>query len=120
MAAQQQLRLTLDAPTSRAMVPAVKNAIYEAGAQTRRTRTWRAPTSTPNAGVLGNLLTLRDRSRAAVRNDGYAKGIIDTLVSNIIGDGIKPLCQSKIPGFHDKVHALWNRWECESDPNWLS
>lgn len=115
-----QLRLTLDTSPATALVPAVKNTVYEAGAQTRRTRTWRAPTSTPNAGVLGNLLTLRDRSRAAVRNDGYAKGIVDTLVSNIIGDGIKPLCQSKVPGFREAVHALWNRWESESDPNGLS
>jgi len=117
-----QLRLTLDTPTpsSAAMVPAVKNAVYEAAAQTRRTRTWRAPTSTPNAGVLGNLLTLRDRSRAAVRNDGVAKAIIDTLVSNLVGDGIKPLSQAIDKDFRKALHQKWNRWESQSDPNGLS
>lgn len=111
----------LDAPSrAQRSRPVARNSAYEAGAHTSRTRTWRAPTMTPNAGVLGNLLTLRDRSRAAVRNDGNAKGIIDTLVSNLIGDGIKPLSQSPDKAFRKAFHALWNRWECQSDPNGLS
>src|SRR5688572_18425146 len=57
---------------------------YEAGSHSRRTLAWRAPTTSPNHAVLANLTTLRARSRAAVRNDGYAKSIIDKLVTNIV------------------------------------
>jgi lambda family phage portal protein len=112
--------LTTPSRPTAAVVRVVKNSAYEAGANTSRTRTWRAPTTTPNAGVLGNLLTLRDRSRAAVRNDGFAKGIIDTLVCNLIGDGIKPLSQAEDKAFRKALHAKWNQWECQSDPNGLS
>jgi capsid protein len=56
---------------------AFRNQAYEAGSQSRRLSTWRAPASTANAGILANLSTLRDRSRQATRNDGYSKGVID-------------------------------------------
>jgi lambda family phage portal protein len=94
------------------------SAAYEAGsAGTRRTVGWRAPTASPNSAILNNLSTLRDRSRSATRNDGYAKGSIDRLVSNIIGTGIKPLSQAKDPEFRRQVHALWLLWtdECDAD-----
>jgi capsid protein len=40
---------------------------------------------------------LRDRSRAATRNNGYATGVIDELVRNVIGWGIRPLCKLPDP-----------------------
>lgn len=96
------------------------SSVYEAGsAGSRRTVGWNAPTSSPNAAILYNLATLRDRSRAATRNDGYAKGAIDRLVTNIIGTGIKPLSQAKDPEFKKEIHALWLRWTDESDADGL-
>lgn len=89
-------------------------AIYEAGSQSKRTLGWHAPTASPNAG-LANLTTLRDRSRAGVRNDGNAKGIIDMLVANIIGTGIQPRSQATDKVFRTAVNALWLDWTDESD-----
>lgn len=117
----EPLRLTFDQPA--APGPVVEGAVrrsarassYEAGSKAKRTLGWHAPTISPNNGVLWNLRTLRDRSRAAVRNDGYAKGIVDTLVSNLIGTGIKPLCRVDDLDFRKAVHALWLRWTDESD-----
>lgn len=100
--------------------PHVRNsAVYEAGAHTPRTRLWRAPTISPNVAILGHLATLRDRSRAATRNDGYAKGIVDKLVTNIVGTGIKPLSKAADPAFRQAVQALWLRWTDESDADGL-
>ena len=45
-----------------------RNAIFDAGAATRRTLGWQAPTTYPNQ-VLNFLTRLRDRSRNAVRNN---------------------------------------------------
>ena len=118
MSAGAQLRLTLDDVASAA--PAVRaSALFESAAHTRRTAGWRAPTSSPNAAILTNLRTLRDRSRAATRNDGYAKGVIDKLVTNIIGTGIKPLSQAADATFRRQVQALWLRWTDESDADGL-
>lgn len=92
---------------------------FEAGGHTRRTRGWRAPTSSPNQGVLGNLATLRDRSRAATRNDGYAKGSIDKLVTNIVGCGIKPMSMAADASLREQINALWLRWTDEADADGL-
>ena len=97
----------------------VRNSVYEAGAQTRRTLGWRAPTASPNTAALQQLSTLRDRSRLAVRNDGYAKGIIDKLVVNIVGTGIKPLSKAQDADFRKAVQALWLQWTDFSDADGL-
>lgn len=97
--------------------PVVRNtaaALYEAGGHTRRTAGWQAPTTSANAG-LGSLTTLRDRSRAAVRNDGFAKGAIDHLVTNVIGTGITPLSKAEDAELRKQIHALFLRWTDESD-----
>lgn len=105
----------------RAILPVVRNSstgsLYDAGANTRRSAGWRAPTASANAGVLANLTTVRDRSRAATRNDGYAKGIIGKLVSNIIGTGIKPMSLAADRVLRERLQALWLLWtdECDAD-----
>lgn len=103
-----------------APVPSARaSAVYEAGSMARRTLAWRAPTTSANAAVLYHLATLRDRSRQAVRNDGYAKGIIDKLVTNIVGTGIKPLSQAQDADFRSAVQELWLCWTDHSDADGL-
>jgi len=93
---------------------------YDAGSTgTRRSVGWRAPTASANQGVLASLTTLRDRSRAATRNDGYAKGIIDKLVTNVVGTGIQPLSQCPDPALRKQIDALWLRWTDDSDADGL-
>lgn len=65
--------------------------------------------------MLGVLSTLRDRSRQATRNDGFAKSIIDKLVTNIIGTGITPLSRAKDKAFREIVAAKFLKWTDESD-----
>jgi lambda family phage portal protein len=90
--------------------------VYEAGSTgTRRTAAWRAPTVTPNAAVLAQLSTLRDRSRLAVRNDGYAGGAIDTIVTNLIGTGVTLRSKAPDVDFRRQLNLLWNQWLLVSD-----
>jgi lambda family phage portal protein len=111
----------LPSPRARSRrAPSVRNSTaYEAGAQTRRTLPWRPPTSSPNTQLLQSLGTLRDRSRHACRNDGWAKGTLDKLVTNIIGTGMKPLSKAVDPEFRRAVQALWFLWTDESDADGL-
>lgn len=92
---------------------------YQSAGQGRRSRGWFAPGVGPNDAVLPHLWTLRNRSRAAVRNDGYAKGAIARLTTNIIGTGIKPLCKLADPALRARVQDLWLRWTDESDADGL-
>lgn len=117
-----QLSLSLDAPrrSTPAAAPAATRQVrasttYDAAAHTRRTRRWQAPTTTPNDGMLGSLATMRDRSRAAVRNDGIARSIIEKLVSNIVGTGIKPQPLAPDAQFQRDLQKLWLRWTSQSD-----
>lgn len=92
-----------------------KNTAYEAAGTGRRALGWVAPDVSPNASVLWNLTTLRNRSRQATRNDGFAKSPIDKLVSNVVGTGIKPLSRAKDAPLRDRIQQLFLRWTDESD-----
>lgn len=94
------------------------SATYEAGGNSARTRGWNAPTVSPN-DTLNYLGSLRDRSRSAVRNNGYAKGTIDVLVRNIVGTGIKPLSKAADADVRRAIQALWLRWTDFSDADGL-
>ncbi len=80
---------------------------YEAAGTGRRTRGWHATTTGPNDSVLPSLSLLRDRSRAACRNDGFARAIINALVTNLIGCGITPQSGAPDPEFRKALHKLW-------------
>lgn len=97
----------------------VKNsAPYESASTSRRVARWHAPTVSPN-GALGSLSLLRDRSRAAVRKDGYAKSILEKWTSNIIGTGIKPLSKADDPEFRKASQAKFLQWTDQSDADGL-
>lgn len=116
MASAAQLALPLGRPPDvlGRRAPKIRASVYEAGAQTRRTLAWRAPTTSPNTQLLQSLGTIRDRSRQAVRNNGWAKGVIDKLVFNMIGTGVVPLSKAQDPQFRRDIQALWLRWTDES------
>lgn len=99
---------------------AAKNSLaFEAAGTGRRAIGWMAPDVSPNEAILWNLTTLRNRSRAATRNDGFAKSPIDKLVSNIVGTGIKPLSRATDVGLRAQIQALFERWTDESDADGL-
>lgn len=102
-------------PKDGAGAPKIRASVYEAASQgSRRTFGWNAPTVGPNQ-LLENLATLRDRSRLAVRNDGYARGAVDKLTTNIVGTGVKPLSMAKDPEARKAIQALWTLWTDYSD-----
>ena len=93
--------------------------VYEAAGTSRRARRWQAPTIGPNDSVLGSLSLLRDRSRAADRNDGWAWSAINKLVTNIVGCGITPLSKSPDPDFRKALHTKFLSWTDFSDADGL-
>lgn len=109
----RQLRRVLNVIEPRQVSP------YEAAGHTRRTLDWNPPEQTANSGLIYGLSVQRSRSRHAARNDGYAKGTIDRLVTNIVGTGIKPLSQAPDPNVRAQIHELFERWTDESDADGL-
>lgn len=103
----------------RAVVRAVRNAVYESASTGRRLSRWQAPTISPNEGILSSLTTIRDRSRSASRNNGHAKGAIDKLVTNIIGTGIVPLSKATDADMRTRIGQTFLAWTDESDADGL-
>jgi capsid protein len=89
---------------------------YESAGYGRRLQRWTAPVGSMNALLLDDLETLQNRSRDAVRNNPYAANILDVIVANAIGTGIKPqsLAQNK-----KGIDALWLDWTDVADADEL-
>lgn len=83
---------------------------YDAARHGRRLGTWQPTSAGPNAATLGNLNTLRARSRDAERNNGWIKRGINSQVANEIGTGITPRSQAPDPAFRRAVNLLWEEW----------
>ncbi|MGI9279103.1 MAG: phage portal protein [Endozoicomonas sp.] len=97
------------------LLPELKNLAYTSAGQGRRSQSWLAPSSGPNHALNGNLGTLINRSRAAIRNDPWAASGLEKLVANIVGTGIKPKSEAKDDEFRKQLQTLFLTWTDESD-----
>lgn len=91
------------------------------GAEGGRLRgSWMPGGGSADEDLLTDLSKLREKSRDLVRNDGIAAGAISTIVTNIIGTGIRP--QSRLDKealkideeYADQlqhlIEKIWERW----------
>lgn len=95
----------------------VKASAYEAATQGRRAAGWIAPSSGPNASLTHSLATLRNRSRAAYRNNPLIQIGTRRNVSNEIGTGIVPRFRSDDFKFAKAMTSAFDRWSSECDPD---
>lgn len=91
------------------------------GAEGGRLRgSWGPGGGSADQDLLPDINTLRERSRDLVRNDGIASGAIDTVVTNIIGSGIRPqswldketlkIDEEYAEDLQKQIEKIWNRW----------
>jgi lambda family phage portal protein len=96
------------------------------GAQGGRLRgNWLPGGGSADYDLLSDLPKLRERSRDLVRNDGIASGAVETIVTNVIGSGIRP--QSNIDKDELKIseeyafeltkqiEKVWKEWVPAAD-----
>lgn len=102
------------------VMPTRLKGSYEGAGSGRRSSAWKAPDSGPTSASLGGLQALRNRSRAAVRNDPYGFSAIDRLVSNTIGTGITPKPKHKDASIREAMQELWDDWVDDSDADGLT
>lgn len=87
---------------------------YDGAGTGRRLQRWTSAAGSMNATLLGDLDTLQARSHDVVRNNPYAANILDVLIANAIGTGIKP--QSAAPSEQkEELDRLWLDWTDEAD-----
>lgn len=95
---------------------------YEAAQYGRRNKSMKGATSNgPNVEIGVALQTLRNRSRSFVRNNGWAKRALGVIVTNTVGEGIRPAPTSGTRNQIKKIKQVWKHWaestECDWDGN---
>jgi lambda family phage portal protein len=95
--------------------PKSKASAWDAAGSGKRLSYWQLENSAINSLLDMHLGALRSRSRDMVRKNPYASNIIEALVSNAVGTGIKPQSKAKNAEFRKAVQALWLRWTDEVD-----
>jgi len=100
--------------------PKIKSSAWDVAGSGRRVMYWQGETGSINNLLSQSLGHLRSRSRDMVRKNPYAANIIDTIVSNSIGTGIKPQSKARDGEFRKKVQELWLKWTDEADSSGVS
>ena len=95
---------------------------YEAAQYGRRNKSMKGATSNgPNAEIGVALTILRNRSRSFVRNNGWAKRALGVIVTNTVGEGIRPAPTTGTRPQIKKIKQFWKHWaestECDWDGN---
>jgi lambda family phage portal protein len=92
------------------------------GAKTDRTNaSWSTQNRSPDAELQSDAATIRARARDLVRNNAYARGIINALIRNVVGCGIVPQAritdgsQKPIETLNDQCEQLFSRWSKVAD-----
>jgi lambda family phage portal protein len=89
---------------------------------------WNPAAGSADADLLGDLDTLRSRSRDLARNNGIASGVQQTLVDNVVGIGLRLVAQPDYRALGKtkewaeewaaRTEALWRGWantfECDA------
>lgn len=88
---------------------------FEAASRGRRMKNWKPGSLGANTEARPNLGILRDRSRDLIRNEAYARGALDSVVTNVIGAGIIAHAVAKTIGRADKFDMLWMEWAESTD-----
>lgn len=83
---------------------------YESASPGRRTSDWNAFSTSANTEIGIASVILRNRSRDLCRNNPHAKKATATLVTNVVGSGIKPSIQVSGNRYAKNTKAAWKAW----------
>jgi lambda family phage portal protein len=87
--------------------PLRPQASYDAASQGRRLKDWAPGSPGPTRAVVGQMSTVRARSRDAGRNNGWIANGVRNWVSNEVGAGIKPRSKAPDAAFAAEANRLW-------------
>lgn len=101
------------APSADAAAPDRKprRRSYEAASRSRQGERWLGVVRSADAEIYNEARTLRDKSRALVRNNPFAAKAVASLASNIVGEGIVP---RPVTGSPSRDRKIWNAFQAWS------
>lgn len=117
-AAARRARARLAFERDSRILEAVSTRRYDGASRGRRTKGWRAPSSSADLAIGGARVLMRDRSRDLVRNNTWAARTVDVVVNNVVGTGIRPQARpvraerdsDRAKGDVERIAQLWREW----------
>lgn len=98
---------------------------YLAADQSRLMSNWQGTNKSADADLLPELAIQRERSRDLNRNNAVAAGITDTVITNVIGTGIRPqswidyenigITQDAAKALQKQAERIFRRWSKYAD-----
>lgn len=84
---------------------------YSGASKRKQLSTWKTSAGDADSDILGDLETLRDRSRDLIRNNSLATGILNTKCTSIVGTGLKLRANidREITGLTEDQAVKWER-----------
>ena len=100
------------------LIAPVQKRLYATARNSRLLSSWVTPTSSADAELHASLDKLRDRSRALIRDNAYAKRAQAVVVNNVIGSGIG--LQAEVvnqrgtlqENVNEAIEDAWEEWCC--------
>lgn len=94
---------------------------YDGAKRDRLNANWRPTNRSPDMELMTDANVIRARARDLVRNNAYARGIINALVRNVVGCGIVPQARivadngEPLEEVNDQCDTLFDRWARVAD-----
>lgn len=85
-------------------------ALFDGASKGRRTKGWRAPSTSIQADTRKGLGLLRARSRDLGQNNAYAAAAHREIPANIVGEGITPHVDLPTPAERERGERLVKQW----------
>lgn len=80
---------------------------------------WSTPETSPDGATIPDLSTIRDQSRDLARNEPLALGALNSVVSAVVGEGIRPqsrvdaevvgLSEAEVAAFQSRAEVIFNQ-----------
>lgn len=97
------------------------NRGYDAARNDRTNAHWNTANRSPDLELQADAATIRAKARDLVRNNAYARGIVNALLRNVVGCGIVPQARvvddrtEPIEAINDTLDTLFDRWARVAD-----
>jgi len=90
---------------------------HDLAARGRRFAGWRTHGGGANTAIFGDLAHMRNRSRDLMRKNPWAVSPMESLVANLVGEGIRAYSRVEDEGLRKAIDSLWRDWskECDAD-----
>lgn len=92
-----------------------KSRDYYGAGRGRGTDNWIAPATDADSEIGKAASLLRARSRDLVRNNPLAANAVQTLVSSLVGAGIRPRAATRDPELNKRIDELFKEWAMGCD-----